>query len=673
MMLSLDCETTGLDLRHGCKPFLVTICDEEGNNTWWEWDVDPLTREPKIDLDDIVEIQNHINEADSIVLHNPKFDVLALETAFDKAAYDEGIGYELTWDWSKTYDTLLAAHLLCSNHPHDLTSQAMIYLNLDVVPQDKASRAAADEARRLARKDYPDWRIAKAGDPQLPSAKATVWKNDLWLPKAIAKEAEYESDHPWWTVTSEYANSDSAVTMFLFKEQRKLLKKQGLWKLYKERLKIPQVVHAMESVGVSLNKDRLDRVTIEYANESDRLERKCISIASEYSVELHVPKSGSNNSLRECVFDHMKLPVVKRSEKTGEPSMDKATLDHWEATLPKRSPKLNFITSLKGKRKRDTALSYMEGYTRFWQPVSGDDYVLHPSLNPTGTHTLRWSSSNPNEQNISKQEGFNLRYCFGPSEGREWWALDYDNLELRIPAYECQEPAMLELFEHPDQPPYYGSYHLLVLDIVYPDAFTKYGRKVTEHRPDLYKKIKFGNFADMYGAGSATADTSFGVRGAQKKVSRRLPEKAKLNKKWIQYANKHGYVETIPDRTVDSRRGYPLYCRRMDNGRVSPTVPFNYHVQGTACWIMTRAMIKVQDYLNQLNRKAIAKGKPEYHMVMQVHDEMVLDFPYKPNKGNLKKVERIRNLMSSIGNDLMPAVNLTCGLDYHPNNWSESE
>jgi hypothetical protein len=42
-MISLDSEDTGLDLKHGAKPYLVTICDEEGQNTWWEWDVNPQT------------------------------------------------------------------------------------------------------------------------------------------------------------------------------------------------------------------------------------------------------------------------------------------------------------------------------------------------------------------------------------------------------------------------------------------------------------------------------------------------------------------------------------------------------------------------------------------------------------------------------------------------------
>src|SRR5258707_9055727 len=74
-----------------------------------------------------------------------------------------------------------------------------------------------------------------------------------------------------------------------------------------------------------------------------------------------------------------------------------------------RSKQLAFIKALGAKRKRDTAIAYMKGYKRFWLPTNGLDewHRLHPSLNPTGTGTLRWSCTNPTEQNISRHEGVN--------------------------------------------------------------------------------------------------------------------------------------------------------------------------------------------------------------------------------------------------------------------------
>ena len=51
-MLALDCETTGLDLRHGAKPFFVSICNVSGYQEWYEWDVDAITRDPRVDKSD---------------------------------------------------------------------------------------------------------------------------------------------------------------------------------------------------------------------------------------------------------------------------------------------------------------------------------------------------------------------------------------------------------------------------------------------------------------------------------------------------------------------------------------------------------------------------------------------------------------------------------------------
>src|SRR5690606_34169720 len=130
---------------------------------------------------------------------------------------------------------------------------------------------------------------------------------------------------------------------------------------------------------------------------------------------------------------------------------------------------------------------------------------------------------------------------------------------------------------------------------------------------------------------SGTADRAFRVKGAQKIVAQRLTKKSELNRYWINYAQRHGQVETVPDVTVNPDKGYPLKCPTDQYGNVRPTVPLNYHVQGTACWIMARAMVKVQEYFDNISIDA--------RIVMNVHDEIVIDLPYRANRGNLPKVK----------------------------------
>lgn len=658
--LSIDCETTGLDFHHGAKPFLITTCQESGEQLYWEWRVDPTTRQPVVPTEDIREIRELLlGSGFEWVFHNAKFDLEALVAA--------GILRPEEIPWERVHDTLYSSHLLSSNTPKDLTHLCLQYLGIDVAKHEQELRAACMKARTVARSRYKDWRTAKAGLPDMPSAKKTVWKYDLWLPREISIVESDSKYKEWLTLCSKYANIDSGSTLTVFLEQREQLKEAGLWDIYEQRRKLVPIVFEMQQRGITVNRTRLDELEIEFRKRSNRLGKRCCQIAKRnHGYDLALPKSGNNGSLTEFVFEKAKFPVLAVSKKTGKPSLDKTVLEEYEASMT--GYRQRFVQSLRSKRKCDTSLSYLEGYRRFWLHEFEDWYRLYPSVNPTATDTLRWSSQSPNEQNISKKDGYNLRYAFGPVPGREWWSLDYDNLELRIPAYECQEPAMLELFENPNKPPWYGSYHLLIFSILHPDKYDHNDPKglvkaKEKYAATWYQWTKNGNFAELYGAveSSGTADRAFHVPGAQNIVANKLTKKSELNRYWIDFAQQHGHVTTLPDTSLLEPKGYPIQCPVDRYGRVLPTVPLNYHVQSTACWIVMQAMIKIREYFNGL--------QDDCYMVMNVHDEVVIDMPYRRNKRNLPKVRNVRRLMESIGDDIR--VKLTCGMKYHINNWSE--
>jgi len=669
MRIALDTETTGLDLYHGDKPFMVQVCFEDGNQLWWEWDVDPLTREPKVIEEELNEIQSTLDSADEIVLQNPKFDYCALRTVMPN----------LRWDWGKVKDTLLAGHLLASNERHDLTTMALIYLGVDVQSYEDNVRKAVLAVRRFCmgrNPKYPDWMIARGGNPKMPSAKESSWKNDMWLPRAYALENNLPKGHEYWSVTEKYGNNDTETTLALYGRQLKLLREKRLVRLYQERLKLPGIVAAMEDQGVTFSQKRVKQRHKQYRKESVDYGKVCKTLASKKGIELTLPKSGNNKSLLLAVEALLPAKVNLPLTKKGNPSLSADTIEELLSTLTETSPASKFLTALVEKRKRDTAVSYLEGYQKYQLPLRVfkrgkrlryvNWYVLHPSLNPTGSHTLRWSSKHPNEQNISKKDGFNLRYCFGPAPGREWWSIDAKNLELRIPAYVAQETEQINLFEKPDEPPYYGSNHLLVFDILWTEKLgldtsdPKYLLKAkSKYKATHYQWTKNGNFAVQYGAveESGTADRTYHQKGAQAKIQRRFAKSRVLNEKMIAVAEQRGYVETLPDKTVDPTRGYPLWCKRTKWGRIMPTTPLNYMVQGTAMWWMMKAMIRVQEYLDTL------KGS---YMIMQVHDELVFDFP-KAKKRNLPKIRKIAQLMEQGGEDI--GVPTPVSIEYHPVSW----
>lgn len=705
-MISLDSEFNGLDQFHGSKPYFVTICDEAGENTFWETDVDPITREPQWPSDDLEEIREALHDQD-VVLQGPRSDIRALDRI--------GISGK-KWQWKRTYCTLLAAHLLGSNDKHDLTSQALIRLGVNIEPLEARIKKATTEARKLVqakknRDKYGNWKIAKEGLSDMPSVKAeskardangvpgsSPWKADMFLPRAIAKfetengskdyplvylkngDIDRKRSHYFWFALRDYGNGDSSVTLPLFLKQKEMLVELDLWDIYLERLKLPLPIYELEEYGLSYNLNRLNEVRVAHRNESNSNQRVCDNIARSYGKEVVLPKAGMNNSLKSFLLDTLKLPVLSKT-KGGGPCLDQKVMEQYTLTLPPRSKSLCFINSLMAKKKLDTQITYMNGYERFglpnehWRAMLGEDnpwFVVHTSLNPTASDTLRWGSSKPNLQNISALEmdeedenDKTLRYLFGPAPGREWWSLDYENIELRIPAYVSGEKAMIEVLEKPNDAPYFGSYHLMNASIVYPELFwplaDKKGAFKKQH-PLWYRRIKAFGFSISYGAiaESGTADKAAHKVGAQQMVMDKLKEHSKLNKQMIDFANQHGYVNTLPDKTVNPRRGYPLVCSRSRWGGVKPTIPLNYFVQGTAMWCTSKAMPRCYDYLKTLKN---------HYMAMQVHDELLFDFPVGGTK-NLPKVHKLQALMEKSGEDV--GVPLRVSISYHPNNWGES-
>lgn len=702
-MIAVDTESTGLDWSHGAKPFFITTCNEEGEQTYWEWSVDPLTRQPIIPKGDIGEVQELLNEANELVLQNVKFDVKMLGSVGIK-----------DWDWKKTNDTLMAGHLLASNQPHDLTSMGLIYLGVNIKPLEDALKKTCNEARRVAKSHYPKWRIAKEGLPDMPSVKAesekknpdglplsSPWANDMWLPRAIAIAEDYPDDHPWRTVLRDYSNADSAVTVSLFKRQRELLIERGLWEIYLERMKVLPVAHGMECRGVTISKTRVEQLEAQSTESAAKANRICCNLSGGRLEEM--PK-GLSNSIREVITEELGLVSTRFTDK-GNPSYDKFMIDEWLITLDSKSKQYKFIKNLRDYRKRTKFLSDVRTYKEYWKPLGiynekGEQlwYCLYSSINPTATSTLRWNSENPNQQQISKQEieeedgsAHNARYMFGPAPGREWWSCDAQNIELRIPAYEAGEQAMIDLFEKPDEPPYFGSNHLLFFDILHPD---KWDRKDPEGLLKAKKKFastwyqwtKNGDFAVQYGAvaESGTADRAYHVPGGQKMIESRLSNIKKLSRRIIDFANETGYVETIPDKTVNPKRGYPLLCTRSKWGKIVETVPLSYHVQGTAMWWMNMGMVRCNEFLEQLNSSETLfkqllgrlKTKTEqvgYFITLQIHDELVFDFPkgrgIEPWRTNMPIIRECQRLMAIGGEGI--GIPTTVGCEYHPQNWGE--
>jgi len=804
-MIAFDTETSGTDHHHGTRPFYLTTCNDEGILRTWTWKVDPYTRKVTVPSEDIDEIRSiffdyqndpHHGGRVGFVAQNGKFDTAALTTILPEV--------ESRWLWDITHDTLLAAHVLASNKPKNLTVLAAMYLGTDIGPYEHELATAVHKARRLVqqakirvgkletakatpKKTVPTlfgrapkssknlikthgpldqlakWMIAgedltdSEGNYEMPSAGKENWRADYWLPIAMIDAmgadtiAKYSNItiaelNRWPILLQEYSDVDSQVTMQLWNVIERKLHERGRWKLYDARRRLSEIVYRMERRGVTMHEGRLYELSEEYKEDSARLKLECEKIAAEYGYDLDMPKT-VNANLRTFVFDVMKLPPVRNKKaKTDAPALDaKNAIPYYFEILNKGSRELNFLESMMEMRKKNTALTYMESYgryicklptgkphrpyisqfggvelcricgvvsTEFDQKCYHPEWhVLYPNFNATRTATTRFGCSNPNGQQIGKEEaeckhcegegcekchfkGYSLRslrWIFGPSPGREWYSFDAQNIELRIPAYESGEQELINLFEKSKEPPYFGSEHLLNFSTIYPEIWAKelpFQMDNKNHIKDKYRSRNYQwckNFGFAVGYrsvdredGSGTADQAARRPGAQKLVAARFAKKEKLNQKWVEFAEKHGYVETIPDKTVDPERGYPLMCTRTDYGRIKPTVPLNYHVQGTAGWWMTKAMIRVHDFFQRINAGEVFAGKTwqgGYHIVLQVHDELVLDMPKRVIPGkplhtyNAPIVAEVRRLMQEGGNDI--GIPTPVSAEYHGDSWAE--
>jgi len=697
--IAIDTETTGLDHFHGCKAFLITTC-EEGNQTWWETTVDPLTRDAKFSSKDLQSFKKYILEFKKWYFQNPVFDITFLALG--------GAPWILDY-WDRVRDIGIASHLCNSGlSSRDLTTLTLIHKQIDLGPIEKKLGRQVQKAQNYCRRNLKDWDLVpvEGHHPKMPSnTGGKKWKADMWLLPLLEKEhpeifEKLELEPGYYL---EYANADSAATRALGIHLEEIIQQRNLQKIYQKRLELLPVIYSIQSRGMSLSKQRTLKLQRKYNRESEILGNRCIKLAKTVGIDLTLPKNGNNKSLLDTVFKGFKVEPVKRSPKTGEPSLDTESIKEMMDNLSSREPAYRFLENLKEKRSRDTASNtYLTGYQRSWRRIRPHWYKLHPSINPVGTSTLRWSSSNPNGQNISKREGFNLRYSFGPYPGREWWSIDAKNIELRLPAYESKEQDLIDLFEKSEEPPYYGSEHLLNFSTVYEDIWNQELERVGIERVGLeckekykstyYRRCKNGGFAMGYGAiekanGQGTADKAFGRPGSQAKLKSRFSKKEQLNKQCILHAQRYGYVETIIDKDIDPDRGYPIECPFNDSGRVKPTVPLNYHIQSTAMQWMWMAMIRVYHYLDSINKEKYGlsteqilnqqhKGKLldiGYFLIMQVHDELLFDFPKgttsNPQDDNMEIIQEVARLMELGGKGI--SIPTPVSIEYHPDNWSE--
>ena len=307
----------------------------------------------------------------------------------------------------------------------------------------------------------------------------------------------------------------------------------------------------------------------------------------------------SGPQIRNLLYDRFKLPVVHKTKPskthpTGQASVDADTLEGLAdpncGNTPQEAREFinHLLKSKKYNKSQDSLISYKN-----WSLFN----YLHSIINITGTSFTRFSTNQPNIQNVGtgdsvgdEDKDFMLRSVFGPQPGFEWLSIDYQSIEALIWAYSAKNREIMKCVAENVSPfkPLMEAIH---------GFFDKSN--------PWYKPVKNGFYSILYGARKSHSDATFGKQGAVDAIIKRVPEVRSFTNKLHREVLKCGYIIT--------KGGYRLYVPKNE-----PHKSTSAFVQGTAGETLARAMIYCHEYLQDF---------PRIKIIINIHDELVFEGP----------------------------------------------
>lgn len=370
----------------------------------------------------------------------------------------------------------------------------------------------------------------------------------------------------------------------------------GFAATYDLEMQVWPVLYAMERVGVKLDERELHQQSGELGDTLAKLEKQAYELA-EQEFNLNSPKQ-----LGEILFDKLQLPVVSKTSK-GAPSTDEETLSKLaeDYPLPKLILEYRSLAKLKSTYTDKLPKMVFTGTGR-----------VHTNYAQAAVVTGRLSSSDPNLQNIPvrTEEGRRVRKAFIAEPGYHLMSADYSQIELRVMAHISGDENLQKAFAE-------GK------DIHRATAAEVFGVELEAVSSEQRRAAKAINFGLIYGMGAFGLAANLGISrdAAQNYIARyftRYPGVAAYMETTRAKANDDGYVETVFGRRlwlpeIQGAKG----PRRAAAERAAINAP----MQGTAADLIKKAMVAVQQWL--------VEQKMQSRMIMQVHDELVLEVKMK--------------------------------------------
>jgi DNA polymerase-1 len=432
-----------------------------------------------------------------------------------------------------------------------------------------------------------------------------------------------------------YAAEDADITLRLHRSLIPEIEKiPSISKLFTEiEMPLLPVLARTETNGVLLDANLLGQQSLELGVKLDEIEKACYKAADE------VFNIASPKQIQVILYDKLGLPILKKTPK-GQPStaesvlLDLANEGH---TLPQ------LILEHRGMAKLKS--TYTDKLPKLINPSTGR---VHTSYHQAVAATGRLSSSDPNLQNIPirTEEGRRIREAFIAAPGYKLLAADYSQIELRLMAHLSGDERLVEAFKQ-------GK------DVHSATAAEVFEVGLEEVNLEQRRRAKAINFGLIYGmsAFGLARQLSIGRNEAEDYISlyfSRYPGVKIYMDEMRKIAADQGYVETLYGRRLYLPE---IHSRNYNRRQYAERTAINAPMQGSAADLIKLAMIEVDRWLR--------KEAPDTLMILQVHDELVLEVP----EADLETAEhKIVELMVSVA-DLRVPLEVDTGSG---NNWKQA-
>ena len=387
-----------------------------------------------------------------------------------------------------------------------------------------------------------------------------------------------------------YAAEDADITLRLWQKFKPQLHQKQVTTVYEtlERPLVP-VLSEMEMHGVLVDRDTLSRMSNSFAQKMAGFEAELHEMAGKpFNVQ-------SPAQVGQILFEDMALEGGKKT-KTGQWSTPADVLEDLAAThdFPARVLDYRQLQKLKS--------TYTDALQDHIDPDTGR---VHTSYSQTGANTGRFSSNDPNLQNIPvrTEEGRRIREAFVAAEGNKLISLDYSQIELRILAHIAGIDTLKQAFRDGH-------------DIHAMTASEMFDVPLDQMTPDVRRQAKAINFGVIYGISAFGLARNLRIpRGeAQDFINRyfeRFPGIRTYMDDTKAFAKENLYVQTLFGRKIHM----PQINAKGPHAGFAQRAAINAPIQGTAADIIRRAMVRMPEAIKDLPAK----------MLLQVHDELIFE------------------------------------------------